>query len=57
MLMAMVYVTEFCNERVQKFTPEGKLLAVIDSKGSKEEVGWTNHRICVSMLMTYTLCD
>ena len=29
----MVYVTEFYNGRVQKFTPEGKLLAVIDSKG------------------------
>ena len=29
----MVYVADFNNNRVQKFTPEGKLLAVIDSKG------------------------
>ena len=30
----MVYVTDYFNNRVQKFTPEGKLLAVIDSKGA-----------------------
>ena len=29
----MVYVADRDNNRVQKFTPEGKLLAVIDSKG------------------------
>ena len=29
----MVYVADRGNNRVQKFTPEGKLLAVIDSKG------------------------
>ena len=29
----MVYVADSGNNRVQKFTPEGKLLAVIDSKG------------------------
>ena len=34
----MVYVTD---TRVQKFTPEGKLLAVIDSKGAGK--GWLNH--------------
>ena len=34
----MVYVADSDNNRVQKFTPEGKLLAVIDSKG--EGGGW-----------------
>ena len=29
----MVYVADRGNSRVQKFTPEGKLLAVIDCKG------------------------
>ena len=28
----MVYVADCDNNRVQKFTPEGKVLAVIDSK-------------------------
>ena len=32
----MVYVADFNNNRVQKFTPDGKLLAVIDSKGDEE---------------------
>ena len=29
----VIYVADYGNNRVQKFTPEGKLLAVIDSKG------------------------
>ena len=29
----LIYVADYGNNRVQKFTPEGKLLAVIDSKG------------------------
>ena len=42
----MVYVADCGNNRVQKFTPEGKLLAVIDSKG---EGGQLNdpHGLCV----------
>ena len=41
----MVYVADNCNNRVQKFTPEGKLLAVIDSKG--EGKGRLNpHGLC-----------
>ena len=31
--VGMVYVADFVNNRVQKFTPEGKLLAIIDNKG------------------------
>ena len=31
----MIYVADNGNDRVQKFTPEGKLLAVINSKGGK----------------------
>ena len=43
----MVYVADYNNNRVQKFTPEGKLLAVIDSKG--EGGGRLNrpHGLCV----------
>ena len=33
MLMVWSTVADWGNNRVQKFTPEGKLLAVIDSKG------------------------
>ena len=32
----MVYVADWYNNRVQKFTPEGKLLAVINSKGEDQ---------------------
>ena len=32
----MVYIADYSNNRVQKFTPEGKLLAVIVSKGKRE---------------------
>ena len=32
----MVYVVEFGNDRVQKFTPEGNVLAVISSKEKRE---------------------
>ena len=35
----MVYVADTRNNRVQKFTPEGKLLAVIDSKGKDQMNG------------------
>ena len=48
----MVYVADSNNNRVQKFTPEGKLLAVIDSKGKGG--GRLNvHMVCVSMIMAY----
>ena len=32
----MVYVAELGNNRVQKFTPEGKVSTVINSKGERE---------------------
>ena len=37
----MVYVTDYKKNKVQKFTPEGKLLAVINSKG--EGGVWLNN--------------
>ena len=42
----MVYVADYNNNRVQKFTPEGMLLAIIDTKG--EERGQLNrpHGLC-----------
>ena len=42
----MVYVADFLNNRVQKFTPEGKLLHSINSK---EEESWLNgpYGLCV----------
>ena len=38
----MVYVADYSNNRVQKFTPEGKLLAIIDSKRERERGGRLN---------------
>ena len=41
----IVFVADSSNNRVQKFTPEGKLLAVIDSKGEGRLNG--PHGLCV----------
>ena len=49
----MVYVAEFSNNRVQKFTPEGEQLAVIDSKGDEEGQLNEPFGVCVSMVMAY----
>ena len=43
----MVYVADSKNNRVQKFTPEGKLLAVIDSKGKGGGRLNCPHGLCV----------
>ena len=42
----MVYVADCYNNRVQKFTPEGKLLAVINIKGGRLNDPWP-HGLCV----------
>ena len=43
----MVYVADRGNNRVQKFTPEGKLLVVIVSKGERGGLLNDPHGLCV----------
>ena len=49
----MVSVADCDNNRVQKFTSEGKVLAVIDSK--EEGSSWLNtpYMVCMWTIMTY----
>ena len=42
----MIYVADYRYNRVQKFTPEGKLLAVISSKGEEDPLDHP-HGLCV----------